>query len=214
MKNSVFSGMSFVLCIVSVLIIISLSGCGLRSTPIVSKTGVPSSQNLGKASSYTNQLADQLFAAMLPDRQYRYAVAGFVPVDSLKHNSSAQGPLMLLGHQLEQGLITEAAQRGFITQDFKVANGIIIDDSTDRVLSRDIDQLTEIQRIDYYITGTITAEQSGATVNARVIDARNKDVVAAATQFFPSNIFWTQERVTTRNGQLYRTTQLYNEVEL
>ena len=47
-------------------------------------------------------------------------------------------------------------------------------------------------------------QQSGAMVNARVINARTKDVVAAATRFFPEGLFWDEEKVTTRNGRLYR----------
>ena len=42
-------------------------------------------------------------------------------------------------------------------------------------------------------------------VNARIINARTRDIVAAATRFFPAELFWQQEQVTTRNGRLYRT---------
>lgn len=117
---------------------------------------------------------------------------------------------MLLGHQLEQGLITEAVRRGYVAQDFKATSAIIMTDSYDRALSRDLNHLSELQNVDYYITGTISPQQNGAMVNARVINVRNKDVVAAATSFFPSDLFWEKEQLTMRNGQLYRTAKPRN----
>ena len=213
MKNSIASGATFLLCLISILVLISLSGCTLTGAQRDETTEVADS-NLGKAEEFTTELADELFAALLPDRQYRYAVAGFVPVDTLKRDHQHQGPLMHLGHQLEQGLTTEAVKRGFIAQDFKVANGIIIDDLSDRVLSRNVDNLTSVQAIDFYISGTITQQSTGAMVNARVIDARTRDVIAAATQFFPDDLFWPGEKVSTRNGRLYRSESFKNEVNL
>lgn len=213
MKNSIASGATFLLCLLSIAVLTSLSGCTLTRAEKEANTTL-SASNLGKAEEYTNELADELFAALLPDRQYRYAVAGFVPVDSLQHDHKLQGPLMHLGHQLEQGLTTEAVKRGFIAQDFKVANGIIIDNLSDRVFSRNVDNLTSVQAIDFYISGTITQQSSGAMVNARVIDARTRDVIAAATQFFPDDLFWPGEKVSTRNGRLYRSESFKNEVNL
>ena len=142
---------------------------------------------------------------MRPSRQTRYAVVGFVPADTMKYNPDNQHPLMLLGHQLEQGMITEASKRGFTTQEFKLSNDIMLNDNSDRILTRDIEQLSDIERVDFYITGTLVYQQAGAMVNARIINARNKDVVAAATRFFPSELFWETEQVTSRNGRLYRT---------
>lgn len=160
---------------------------------------------LGNAELYTNLLANELFANLVPSGQFRFAVTTFVPVDSLQYNGNKQHPLMLLGHQLEQGMITEAARRGFITQDFKTTNDIIIEEESDRVFSRNIEHLNAYQQVDFFITGTITEQQEGAMVNARIINARSKDVIAAATRFFPAELFWEREKVTVRNGMIYRT---------
>ena len=122
----------------------------------------------------------------------------------MEFNQHEQRPLMLLGHQLEQGLITEATKRGFTTQEFKLTNDIKISDQADRVLSRDIDSLSGLERVDFYITGTLVYQEAGAVVNARVINARTKDIVAAATRFFPDDLFWQTEQVTSRGGKLYR----------
>lgn len=160
---------------------------------------------LGNVEYHTYVLANELFANLRPARQARYAVTGFVPADSMRFNRHHQHPLMMLGHQLEQGMITEATKRGYTTQEFKLTNDIIMSEDSDRVLSRDIEQLSDIERVDYYITGTLVMQQAGAVVNARVINARNKDIVAAATRFFPAELFWEEEKVTDRHGRLYRT---------
>lgn len=160
---------------------------------------------LGNVEYHTYVLANELFAGLRPARQARYAVVGFVPVDRMAFSAARQHPLMMLGHQLEQGMITEATKRGFTTQEFKLTNDIIMTEDSDRVLSRNIDQLSGLERVDYYITGTLVMQQSGAVVNARVINALNKDVVAAATRFFPAELFWEHEQVTERQGRLYRT---------
>lgn len=160
---------------------------------------------LGNVEYHTHVLANELFAGMRPARQARYAVVGFVPVDTMAFDTKNQHPLMLLGHQLEQGLITEATKRGFTAQEFKLSNDIKLSDQADRVLTRDIDSLSGVERVDYYITGTMVYQEAGAVVNARVINARTKDIVAAATRFFPEDLFWQKEQVTSRGGMIYRT---------
>jgi TolB-like protein len=160
---------------------------------------------LGNIELHTFQLANELFANISSNSQSRYAVVGFVPVDTMVYSEKMQHPLMLLGHQLEQGMITEASRRGMITREFKLSSDIMINERSDRILSRDIDKLSSLDSIDFYITGTLVYQQEGAIVNARVVNARNKDVVAAATRFFPAELFWQREQITNRNGKIYRT---------
>ena len=105
---------------------------------------------LGNVEYHTYILANELFADLRPSRQARYAVAGFVPVDTMKYNKNDQHPLMMLGHQLEQGMMTEATKRGFTTQEFKLSNDIIVNDESDRVLTRNIDQLSDIERVAWF----------------------------------------------------------------
>nr|WP_168710928.1 FlgO family outer membrane protein [Ningiella ruwaisensis] len=209
MKNALHSIANIIMSICCLLLILSLSACNLTqlvsSEANVEPTQKHRSTALGNAELYTHNLANELFANMNADRQYRYAVVGFVPVTSMKQDLSQQSPLMLLGHQLEQGLITEVLRRGFIAQDYKATNTIIMADDSERALSRNVEHLRAIQNIDYYITGTITEQETGAMVNARIINVRNKDVIAAATSFFPAELFWQQEQVSLRNGMPYRS---------
>ncbi|APD90335.1 hypothetical protein BM524_11300 [Alteromonas mediterranea] len=184
-----------------------LVGCSTLEEPKGQFSQIDTSEvtALGNVEYHTYMLANELFADVGPARQSRYAVVGFVPADTMKYSADHQHPLMLLGHQLEQGMITEATKRGFSTQEFKLSNDIIVSNESDRVLTRNIDQLSNIERVDFYITGTMVYQESGAVVNARIINARNKNIVAAATRFFPAELFWREEQVTTRNGKLYRT---------
>ena len=211
MKNVFNRTTTLLLRIVCLLILMSLVGCANLLSPSKPVATKQEKSVLGNAELYTYRLAQELFSNMQADRQYRYAVAGFVPVDSMQTNLNQQGPLMLLGHQLEQGFITEAVRRGLVAQDYKATNAIIMNDDSDRALSRDLAHLSQLQNVDYYITGTITQQQNGAMVNARIINVRNKDVVAAATGFFPAELFWQQEQVTLRNGHLYRTEKPHTE---
>ena len=181
-----------------------LGGCASENSATVLQEENMAVPALGNMEYHTYVLANELFANLRPSRQAKYAVVGFVPADSMEYNPNNQDPLMMLSHQLEAGLITEATKRGYTTQEFKLTDDIIMGERADRVLTRDVDLLPGIERVDFYITGTVIRQQSGAMVNARVINARTKDVVAAATRFFPEGLFWDEEKVTTRNGRLYR----------
>ncbi|WP_100642878.1 FlgO family outer membrane protein [Alteromonas facilis] len=183
----------------------SVVACSQTPEVVNSDTEPRVSKALGNVELHTHQLANELFSGFKGNRNSRYAVVGFVPVDSLKYDESSQHPLMYLGHQLEQGMITEASRRGLIAQEYKLSSDILINDNSDRVLTRDIERLTASNSVDFYITGTLVYQQEGAIVNARIINAQSKDIVAAATRFFPSELFWQREQVTTRNGMLYRT---------
>lgn len=193
--------------LVTVALVTLLGGCATSTTKDtqMEPVEVPNVPALGNVEYHTYILANELFAGVRPARQARYAVVGFVPADTMKYNGDDQHPLMMLGHQLEQGMITEASKRGFTTQEFKLSNDIMINDESDRVLTRNIEQLSDVERVDYYITGTLVQQQAGAMVNARIINVRTKNVVAAATRFFPAELFWEREQVTSRHGKLYRT---------
>lgn len=179
-----------------------LMGCAVSKVEKPLDDHVP----IGDIELYTHALAQNLFDQLVPNQHVRFAVATFVPVTQLAFDANQQHPLMLLGHQLEQGMMTEVVKHGFIPQDFKATNDIIIGKDAERIFSRDVEQLyLHHHSIDYYLSGTLVEQQGGYIVNARVIDVKSKDVVAAATQFFPSDLLWQKEQLTTRNGMLIRT---------
>ena len=86
----------------AVMAIIGVSGCSSSQT--TSQRTQPEMQvtsALGNVEYHTYLLANELFADVTPSRQYRYAVVGFVPVDTMKYDPNHQQPLMMLGHQLD-----------------------------------------------------------------------------------------------------------------
>lgn len=192
----------------SILVLLAwIAGCSSVTAPLGQNVASQADKagQLGNVEWHTAELAKELFIRRPANLQYRYAVAGFVPVVSQRYAPEQQHPLMLLGHQLEEGMITEAARRGLVAREFKLTKDIIVSDSADRVLSRDLAHLDSQLNVDFYITGTITEQQGGAMVNARIIDVYTRDIVAAATRFFPDDLFWETERVTTRGNKLYRS---------
>ena len=172
---------------------------------------VASPETLDKSVNFhTAKLAEQLFDTFrygnMPKEQFRFAVATFVPVEMMKTDTMQQGPLRLLGHQLEQGMMTELAKRGYVAQDYKATNNLIIEEKSDRVFSRDVDDLYKHHHdVDFYLSGTLTESEQGVVANARIIHVDSKDVVAAATRFIPDDVLWESEQVTTRGGMIYRS---------
>jgi TolB-like protein len=164
----------------------------------------PYVKSLGNAELFTHRLAEELFVQTLPLRPAKYAVVGFVPIPGQAFQPEHHHPLQLLGHQLKEGLITEAAKRGYATQEFLLTDDITVTDFADAVLSRNVDLLGKVHDVDFFITGTILHQERGAMVNARIVHAHTREIVAAATSFFPAELFWQSERLTTRNGRLIR----------
>lgn len=177
-----------------------LSGCALPARQTAA--AIPS-QALGNVEFYTFELANELFAGIQPVKQATYAVSGFVSADRLE-SSREQHPLMLLGQQLQQGMLTEASKRGFQTYEMTLARDLVMGEYFDKILTRNIEQLNNSVGIDYVITGTMLMQEGGAIVNARLINVRNNHVLSAATRYFPGDLFWQPEQVTTRDGRLYR----------
>lgn len=195
--------------------LISLTACVVTPKTATAEKAKPWQQKAmaktdSKIALHTAQLAEQLFDTFrygnFPKEQFRFAVATFVPVEMMQANPDSQGPLRLLGHQLEQGLMSELAQRGYIAQDYKATNNLIIEEKSDRVFSRNVDDLYKNHHeVDFYLSGTLTEAEQGVIANARIIHVDSKDVVAAATRFIPDDVFWQAEKVTTRGGKIYRS---------
>lgn len=204
--------------ICSLFMILLLVGCANTkeaSAPLVKmRPAKVSAQTLpadmGNVEFHTSEFADELLGTFRyrnkPRNQFRFAVATFVPIDTLKVDVKQKHHLEQLGRQLEQGMMTELARRGYIAQDYKATNDIVIEQDADRVFSRNVKELNQHHHnIDFYLSGTITETEQGAVVNARIIHVETKDVVAAATRYFPAELFWQEGRVTTRGGMIYRT---------
>ena len=89
------------------LILALLSGCSSSDEPKsqFAQTDASDVSALGNVEYHTYMLANELFADVGPARQSRSAVVGFVPADTMQYSADHHHPLMLLGQQLDQGMI-------------------------------------------------------------------------------------------------------------
>lgn len=184
-----------------------LLGCANEPKVAVSEEGrvfnktTVSERNLH---SFAKQLAVSMFDTMPKlNTDNRIAVGTFLPEGDLQNNQNAQ--LVSLGNQVQSSLQTLYTQVGASVIEFKASEYINIADNQDIMLSRTQNDLANKLAINYFLTGTISQVESGFIVNARLIDLTDKRVVSAATEMFPANVNWQENKVLLRDGNLYRS---------
>jgi TolB-like protein len=109
-------------------------------------------------------------------------VTSFVFLDS---NLSTEN---LLGNQIAESFIHEVHNIGIPVIDFKTSDYVSVTASGDFVLSRNFLELKSEMTADYVLLGTLTKQQGGVLVNARVVGMKTKAVVATAQGFLPPEI--------------------------
>lgn len=155
---------------------------------------------------HTLQIADKLFRSVLSLKPHAgIAIGTFTQIDTLKLNDTPNHPLRLLGLQLEDGLISASVAQGLTVIEFKTRQKLTITEDQDLMLSRDMKHLSERQDVQYFLTGTLTEQESGVVVNARLIDTTNNQVVGAATGHVPIDTFWSANKVQMKQNLIYRS---------
>ena len=129
------------------------------------------------------------------------AVASFVDIIDLESTN-------WLGNQLSENFIHELQRHGLIVVDYKTTGHIRVTPEGDYVFSRDWKELPERQIIDYVVTGTMTEQENGILVNARMIGMQSRVVVATAQSFIPSWVIGEDinpdQAVKMKDGQIIR----------
>jgi len=154
---------------------------------------------------HTQRLASQLFRSVItikPDAGI--AIGTFTQVDTLELNDTPNHPLRLLGLQLEEGFMTASVAQGLRVIEFKTREKLTIKANQDLMLSRNIKQLSKTQKIQYFLTGTLTEQESGVVVNARLIDTSSNQVIAAATDYVPIDTMWSSNKIKLKQNLIYR----------
>ncbi|MFY8272946.1 FlgO family outer membrane protein [Pseudoalteromonas sp. SSDWG2] len=133
----------------------------------------------------------------------KVAVGTFLPPKTLQPDSVPwqQQDIAL---QLQESFITIYSQMGFAVVEYRTRDHIALQNHADVMLSRNIDVLANRQEIDFYVTGTLSEQEDAYVVNVRMIDSRNNQVVAAATDYLPNTILTRADKVRLNNGQLQR----------
>lgn len=109
-------------------------------------------------------------------------VASFVSLENLRKTSP-------FGMQLAESFVFEMQQNGLSVIDYKATGFIRITPTGDFVYSRNTRELPKRQPIEYLLVGTYSRTLSGYMVNARLVGARSKVVVASGQQLVPVSIY-------------------------
>ncbi|QOL25940.1 hypothetical protein LP316_01080 [Thalassotalea sp. LPB0316] len=106
------------------------------------------------------------------------AVASFVNLSDLESTN-------WLGNQLAESFMHHLQQNGLIVVDFKSTGFFRVTPEGDFVFSRNYEELSQRQIIDYVVTGTMVEQANGYIVNARMIGMMSHVVVASSQTFIP-----------------------------
>ncbi len=94
----------------------------------------------------------------------------------------------LLGNQIAESFIHEIHKFGIPVIDFKTTDYVRITPAGDFALSKDFLELNSDVQADYVLLGTLTKQQGGVLINARIVGFTSKAVVASAQGFLPADI--------------------------
>jgi TolB-like protein len=152
---------------------------------------------------HVEKLIRQLLStSQLIDKTNTVAVGTILPTT---HSNGESLPSHLaLGLQIQESLMTFATQAGFKVIEYKTMPNIRISKQSDKMLSRQVNELNPTISADYFLTGTYTLQESSTIVNIRLIQIPENIVLAAATDYVPNDVMWSTSKVTLKNNQIYR----------
>ncbi|KZZ56023.1 hypothetical protein A3762_09680 [Oleiphilus sp. HI0125] len=132
------------------------------------------------------------------------AVGTILPITELSGKN--RPPANVLGQQLQESLVTLAAQSGLDVIEFKTTKTIHMTDDQDVMLTRTLKDLDLTLDANYFLTGTYYSQGQSVVVNIRLIDVSSRKVVAAATDTIPIGMMWAGSTPSTSNqaGSLYQ----------
>lgn len=159
---------------------------------------------------YSERLAVQLFNPVQGlENQWRHsiAVSSFVPVRqlSLEDSNSQQ---IDLANQLAESMLTAAVQRGYQVIDLRLRAAVLLKADHEQGFSRLLSELQQQQQARLLLSGTYAPQEDGVVVNVRLIDIQTQQVLAAATDYVPDNVFWSAEKMLKRGNYLYRSDRI------
>lgn len=129
---------------------------------------------------YVAELAMQLYqSSATPIADATVAVAGFAELTPSRHT------LHPLGNALAERFLQQMPRYGVTMVDHKLTGGIKLTADGDAVFSNRAGQVAANQQIDYVLSGTVQHSQRGAQVNVRIMNLKNKTVLASASQLIP-----------------------------
>lgn len=155
---------------------------------------------------YTERLADQLFYKLQPLESGAIAVTTFADVQLMAPDTSRNASYNA-ALQLQESMQTVATQLGFQVSEIRLNDSVLVHSGYENALGRDLSQLAQKQQARYVITGTLTEGELHITVNAKLIDLKSQQVLAAASSVIPVDVLWPNEQLQLRHNKLYRNSE-------
>jgi TolB-like protein len=149
------------------------------------------------------KLARQLLiTSQLINHSSTIAVGTILP--TMHSGGTLLPPDAAFGLQIQESLITFVTQAGLNVLEYKAMPAIKISKQTDRMLSRDVNELNTNIATDYFLTGNFTTQEHSTMVNIRLIQIPENIVLAAATDYVPNNSMWSASKVSLKHNKIYR----------
>jgi TolB-like protein len=142
-----------------------------------------SSTQAGRFNSKLIFLADQLERNV--DRKTlsnTFIVTTFTNLDRLSETTS-------FGRLIAENVIHELQVRRWQVFEVRLTKDLLINDTGEFSLSRDISKLKEMYKIGGIVTGTYSVADGNIVVNARVVDINSGIVISSAQTYIPGNYF-------------------------
>lgn len=118
----------------------------------------------------------------LDDRQLPTVVNSIVDLNNLAETSA-------FGRLVGEHLIHELQVRGWPVSDIRLSKNLIINDSGEFSLSRDLRRLRDLMPAANVVTGTYTATKDGVLLNIRVLNLETGRIVSSAQTRFVRDRF-------------------------
>lgn len=134
----------------------------------------------GRLTPYQQAMAQQLFAHQVGLQ--KVAITSLLPADTLaqKENKNSR-----LARQLQEGILSYANHYQVGVVEYRLTQGIHLEEAQEKALSRDKSELRAQYRFDYLVLGTYSEVDNGLLVNARLVSAKDATVLSAASVLVP-----------------------------
>ena len=152
------------------------------------------------------RLADQLFYKLQPLESGAIAVTTFADVQLMAPDISRSASYNA-SLQLQESMQTVATQLGYQVSEIRLNDAVLVHSGYENALGRNLTELAQSQQARYVITGTLTEGELHITVNAKLIDLKSQQVLAAASSVIPVAVLWPDEQLQLRHNKLYRNSE-------
>jgi len=194
--------------VINVLLLVALLvGCASEPQPATYPPAKPE-LSANPLQFYAHRLANGLFSTLVvTDGVHQtipsVAVASFLPVNSLTLTDVSPDELTL-ANQLSESMIAEARAFGLQVYEYRLRNHLLLQQNHEQAFSRLVDDIRADNQADTILSGTYAIKEDSIIVNVRLIDISSKQVIAAATDYIPANVFWSEQQIIKRGQYLYR----------